>query len=420
MKRLSLLTATGLALATAATMALTGCSGSPEASPSGSTPITYWLWQDNATDTTWQTLADEFNSSQDKVKVTLEVIPLDSYQSQLTTAIMNGTAPDAARCKDWWLGQLAPQGALADLTSRIDGWDGKADIIDALWDTGRLPGKQEIYMLPHQYTTLYLYYRKDLFAAANLQAPATQADFAADLPKLTHDKQYAFDVRGGGGGQDQWLAYMFAGGASVVDTSGQVVLDDSTAVSVNQSYLDIVEKYKAAPPGSITAAFADVQTNFATGVTAMMIHHPGSLAQMRETFGDKLGVIPIPTADGNPGATLGAMSGNVVFSASQKQDAAWAWISWLDTKDPMSKISTSPQGQLPVLTSVLADPHWSSDEGLTVAVDLMSRAKTWPALPGVAELSGKEWNPTIQSAFQGKLTSEQALKQMADVLRQGS
>lgn len=430
--KLSRLTAAPLAAVAALALGLSACSSpapgttpapggsTTPAPPAEATDITYWLWQDNATDTTWQQLADAFNASQSEVKVTMEVIPLDQYQNQLVTSILNGTGPDAARSKDWWLGQFAPQGALADLTPQIDQWSGKADVVEGLWDTGRLPGKSEIYMLPHQFTTLYLYYRKDLFQAAGLDVPKSQADLVAAAKSLSSGSgQYGIDVRGGGGGQDQWLAWMFAGGADVVDASGAVVIDNAKAVEVNQRYLDLVSQ-GSTPPGSITAAFADVKTNFASGVTTMMIHHPGSLTEMRDTFGDNLGIVPIPTADGQPGATLGAMSGNVILAGSEKQDAAWKWISWLSEPDQMATISDSAQGQLPVLTSTLSRDVYQQDEGLVVATGAAATARTWPALPGVAQLAGKDWSPTIQAAFQGESTSQEALTKMADVLKSGA
>jgi len=424
-----MITRTGVVCAIAAAVMLTGCSSSTptpgtSGSDTGSTPsstgtvdITYWYWQDNATDQTWQQLADKFNASQSAVHVTMQSYPLANYQDQLVTATMNGTAPDAARCKDWWIGQLAPGGALAPLDDYINAWSGKSDVVPALWATGELPGSSTVYMMPHQYTTLYMYYRKDLFAAAGLSEPKTQQDVLNDAKALTNGNgQYGIDVRGGSGGQDQWLAWMYAGGANVVDSTGSVVLDDSTAVAVNQTYLDL-NQY--APPGSITAAFADVQTNFTSGVTAMMIHHVGSLSTMRTTFGDNLGVIPIPTADGQPGATLGTMSGNVIMAGSTKKDAAWAWISWLDSQDAMTTMSESPQGQLPVLNSVISLPFFQQDPGTVVATTAIATAKTWPGLPGVAQLSGSDWSPTIQQAFQGQLTSQQMLTTMANVLRNG-
>lgn len=398
---------------------LAGCSagGGAPADSEGPVEITYWLWQDDATDSTWTDLAEEFNNSQDDVAVTLETIPLDQYQNQLVSSAMNGTGPDAARSKDWWLGQFAPEGAIADLSSYIDSWDGTGDVVDSLWATGKLPGEEAVYMLPHQYTTLYLYYRTDYFAELGLEPPKSQQDLIDAAAALKESGRHGIDVRGGAGGQDQWLAWMYAGGASVVDKQGEVVLDDDTAVQVNDDYLSIVTELDAAPPGSITAAFADVKTNFVEGLTGMMIHHPGSLKELQDVLGDKLGVVPIPTADGEEGATLGSMSGNVIMEGSEKKDAAWEWISWLSEEEQVEKMSASPQGQLPVLKSVIGLDAYNSDPQLKVAVDAIPTAKTWPALDGVAELAAKEWNPLIQQGFQGELTSQEMLTRMADVLR---
>lgn len=396
-----------------------GCSsgGGSQNDSSGPTEITYWLWQDDATDATWTELAEEFNSSQDDVQVVLETIPLDQYQNQLVSSAMNGTGPDAARSKDWWLGQFAPEGAIADLSPYIDSWNGSEDVVEALWATGELPGEDAVYMLPHQYTTLYLYYRVDYFEDLGLDAPESQQDLLEAAAALADEGRYGIDVRGGAGGQDQWLAWMYAGGASIVDDSGEIVLDDDNAVQVNEDYLSIVTDLEAAPPGSITAAFADVKTNFVEGLTGMMIHHPGSLKEMQDVFGEDLGVVPIPTGDGELGATLGSMSGNVILEGSDKKDAAWEWLSWLSESAQMEKMSASPQGQLPVLESVISQDAYTSDPQLAVAVDAIRTAKTWPAMAGVAELAAKEWNPLIQQAFQGEISSQDSLTKMADVLR---
>lgn len=84
----------------------------------------------------------------------------------------------------------------------------------------------------------------------------------------------------------------------------------------------------------------------------------------------------------------------------------------------MATMSASAEGQLPVLQSVIAQPEYSDDPQLAVAVDAIPTAKAWPALPGVAELAAAQWGPTIQQAFQGELSSEEALSAMADVLRE--
>ncbi|WP_432457342.1 ABC transporter substrate-binding protein [Cellulomonas iranensis] len=408
-----------VALSMAAVTALAACGGGDDAAE-GPTTVEYWLWQDDATDTTWDDLAKDFNATHDDVQVNLTTIPLEQYQDRLLTAASSGTAACAARSKDWWLGQFAPQGILADLTDQVEAWDGKDDVIDSLWDTGRLPGSDAVYMLPHQYVTLWLYYNKDRFAEAGLEPPTTQQEFLDAAAALTDAAagKYAFDVRGGAGGQDQWMAWMFAGGADVVDSAGDVVLDSPEAVAANERYLSVVTELDAAPPGSVTAAFAPVQTNFAAGTTAMMIHHPGSLNAMREALGDALGVVPIPVGDGAGPSTLTSMSGNVVLESCKDKDAAFEWISWLATEEPMRTVSTSIQGQLPVLESVAASEPFSTDPDLQLAVEAARTAKSWPALPGVAQLAAKEFQTQVQIALQGQQSSEEMLAKLVTTLEQ--
>ncbi|WP_162320332.1 ABC transporter substrate-binding protein [Nesterenkonia haasae] len=420
MKRLNFLVAPMVGALTLGIVACGGDGGNDAGGSDGPTEITYWLWEDDATDPTWENLSEEFNTSQEEVEVTLQTIPLDQYQDRLTTAVSSGSGPDAARSKDWWLGQLAPQGVLAELDPFIEDWDASEDVMEPLWATGQLPGSDETYMLPHQYVTLYLYYRKDYFDEAGLSAPETQEDVvqAAKLITDQNEGRYGIDLRGGAGGQDQWLAWMYAGGARVVDEAGEVVLDDSVAEEANERYLSIATEYDAAPPGTATAAFAQVQTNFSSGTTGMMIHHAGSLDAMREAHGENLGVVPMPTGPSGEASTLGSMSGNVVLSDSDKQEAAWKWISWLSTTDAMETMSTSPQGQLPVLDSVAELEEFTSDEAVQISLEASQTARTWPAIPGVAQLAATTWQTSLQPAMADEKPGADALNEMASLLRE--
>jgi multiple sugar transport system substrate-binding protein len=400
----------------AASAVLAGCSAGGETDAGSESTLTFWLWQDDSTDQTWTQLVDDFNAQSTNGTVEVQVIPLAQYEDKLLNALSSGGGPDAARFKDVWLGEFAAAGAVAPLGDRIDSWDGRSDVVPALLETGKVPGDDEIYLMPHQYTTLYMYYNKAIFADHGLEAPHTHEDVRSAAKTLADAGQYAIDVRGGAGGQDQWAAWMYSAGVTFVDAAGAVTLADADGVAANQDYLDLEVELGAAPPGSITADFAAVRGNFLNGTTAMMIHHAGSLAAVREGLGDDVGVIPMPSVDPANPVTLGSMSGNVVFAASEKQDLAWEWISWLATHDPMLTMSTSAQGQLPVLTSVAADPAFADDEGLQVALTAQETAKTWPLLPGTSTVVNKDWVPTLQSAFEGKMTSEQALQELATVL----
>lgn len=417
MKQRHLFAAAGGALAFA--LALAGCSSSPEGSASQSRDpnqtLEFWLWHDNPDDTTWKDLASEFNAQSDNGTVNITEIPFAQYQDQLLSAIASGTGPDAGRFKDIWLGEFVDAGAVEPLSDRIDAWEGADNVVPVLWNTGKVPGDDTVYLMPHQYTTLYMYYNKAIFAANGLQAPETHKDVMAAAKTLSAAGQYALDIRGGWGGQDQWAAWMFSGGAEFVDADGTLTVTDGSALQPYQDYMTLFQE-GATPPGSINVDFPTTRSNFISGVTAMMINHPASLKAVREGLGDDLGVIPMPSIDPARRATVGTMSGTVIFSSSEKKDLAWEWMTFLDTHDAMLKMSTSSEAQLPVLQSVIDDPAYANDEDKLIAVDAISYAKNWPLFPGTATLVNKDWVPIMQSAFEGQITSEDALRQIQDVM----
>jgi multiple sugar transport system substrate-binding protein len=417
MKTGAFLRMTAVAVAAAAALAACSSGGQAPAASSGdkNAVLQYWLWQDDATDTTWADLAKQFNAQSTNGTVKLQVIPLAQYEDKMLNALASGGGPDAARFKDWWLGEFVKAKALVTLTKQIDGWKGKSDVVPQLFGSGKVAGDDAVYMLPHQYTTLYMYYRPSMFTAAGLTAPKTHADVLHAAQVLKASGHFALDVRGGAGGQDQWAAWMLSGGAKFMD-GDKVALNNDTAVAVNQDYLDLAGKLAATPPGSLTADFAAVRSNFLNGTTAMMIHHPGSLKAVRTALGTDVAVIPMPGKSGPGEATLGSMSGNVIFSGSKNKDLAFSWISWLAEHDQMLKMSTSPQGQLPVLTSVAKEEPFVSDPALKIAIDAETYAQSWPGVAGTSKVVNKEWQPTIQSAFEGQTSSKDALTALANVL----
>lgn len=410
-----------VAAAAAGVLALAGCGAA--AAPDSSSPSTgdpnqtleFWLWHDNPDDTTWKDLAAEFNAQSTNGTVNITEIPFAQYQDKLLSAIASGTGPDAGRFKDIWLGEFVEADAVAPLSDRIDGWDGADDVVPVLWDTGKVPGDDTVYLMPHQYTTLYMYYNKAIFEANGLDAPETHEDVMDAAATLAAAGQYAMDIRGGWGGQDQWAAWMFSGGAEFVDDDGELILTDGSALQPYQDYMTLYQE-GATPPGSINVDFPTTRSNFISGVTAMMINHPASLSAVREGLGDDLGVIPMPSVDPDARGTVGTMSGTVIFSSSEKQDLAWEWLTFLNSHDAMLKMSTSTEAQLPVLQSVIDDPTYANDEDKLIAVDAIQYATTWPLFPGTATLVNKDWVPIMQSAFEGQITSEQALEQIQDVM----
>lgn len=383
------------------------------------TRITYWLWLDDTTDPVWPELVDQFHAENPDVIVEFEMIPLAQYYDRLLIAASSGSAPDAARFKEWWLGDFVENDLLESLDPFIADWPGADDVIDNLYYTGRTRADGPVYMLPHQYITFYLYYRADRLAELGVDPPTTQAEFIDIAQRLTDpaNQRYGFGLRGGAGGQDQWLAYMLAGGCRLVDDAGEVVADEQVCIDANQSYIDLFRVYEIAPPSAPTDGFAQVIGAFEAGITSFLAHHVGSSLRLTNVHGDALGVMDIPVVDPARPATMAAMAGNVVFADGNRKDAAWRFLAFLTEHDQMDKMSRSVNGQLPVLHSVAELDHYQGDEFFALSLRQADYATAWPPLPGVGYISAQLWQSSMQQALLGEITSETMMRDIAEALR---
>lgn len=398
-----------------------GTSSSGAASTSVQT-ITYWYWLDDPSSNTTQQLINIFNKTHPSIHVVGKLIPFNEYQQDLINAVASGNAPDVARFKDWWVGQFATNGLLAPLDSYIKVWKYRSDIHERYWDTGKTVSKDSpIYMIPNEYITFYLYYRKDLFDKAHLSPPKTFSQFEMDAKKLTIPSlhQYGFAMRGGSGGQDQWLAFMLAGGARVLDSNGHIVINNAKANEVNQWYINLFTKDHVSPSSAVTDSYSELLADFENGTVAMMAHHIGSYELLKQQLGNKLGVVPMPQANPSDPATLGSMCGNVILSSSKVRAADWEFISWLSSPQAINILDRSPNAQLPVLTSVANESYFQNDPAWRIAISEEKYAIDWPPLSGVGAVAGHVWQQNFDRALLNQETSQDMLNQIASALQNG-
>jgi multiple sugar transport system substrate-binding protein len=383
------------------------------------TVVNYWLWLDDATDPVWAELVDEFNATHPDIEVRYELIPLAQYYDRMLTALAAGSPPDAARFKEWWLGEFVEEELLVPLDPFIDEWAQAGDVVENLWNTGKVTADSPVFMLPHQYITFYLYYNRAHLQNAEIDVPQTYEEFVDAARQVTDRAQnrYGFGLRGGAGGQDQWLAFMMAGGCQLVDDRGQVVADSQVCVEANQRYLDLFREHQVTPPSAPADGFAQILGAFEAGITTFAAHHVGSANRLIESMGDNLGVMDIPPIDPDRPATMAAMSGNVIFSDSANQEAAWTFISWLTEPEPMDKMSRSRNGQLPVLRSVAAQDFYQQNPYFKLSLEQADYARTWPPLTGVSYVASEVWQSSMQRALLGEITSQQMMEGIASALR---
>lgn len=393
---------------------------SPSEAPDlAGTEIDYWYWQDDTTDTTIQDLADKFEEETGIVVNIMDDIAQPDFFDSLVNGVAAGNAPDATHLNTNMLGQLIDAGVLEDLNDEIAAWDGASEITETLWQYVENADKSVRYAVPNKFLMFYMYYRADLFDAAGVEVPKTQEEFveAAAAMAASGPDTYGFDVRGGPNGQDQWAAFLIAGGAKFLDDSGEVAFDSEEARVSNDLYIDTFE---SAPPGSANSGFPQIVSNFQAGTATMIINHLGSANSLVESLGeDAVGVALIPSKTGDPSQTeyMGTMNMNGVLASSDKKEAAFAWISYLAEADAQMAIAQSPNGYLPVVTSVAEDPVFADNKFFQTSIEAsLNGTVAWPAIPGTTRATQQVWQPLFQGALLGQNDNDDVVSGVAEAL----
>lgn len=407
----------GIAIALASALAFAGVAGAAESGEVES--IDYWYWQDDVTDPTIQNLADQFEQIYGiRVNIRDSVAQPQFYDS-LVNAIAAGNAPDATHLNTNMFGQLLQAQMLEPLNEHVDAWAGKDDVIPTMWAFVTSPDGQTIFAMPNKFLMFYLYYRTDLFAEYGVEVPTTQEEFVAAAAALTDpdNEHWGFDIRGGPNGQDQWAAFLVAGGARFLDADGNVAFDSPETRTSNDLY---ISTYPSAPPGAINDGFPQIIANFQSGTAAMIINHLGAAKTLEASNGDQVGVALIPSATGDPSQTtyMGTMNANAVLASSDAKDAAFRWISFLAEEQPQLAITRSTNGYLPVVQSVAARPEFEDNRFFQVSVQAAQGAAVtaWPPIPGTTKATQQTWQPLFQGALLGQNPNDAVVEGVAATL----
>lgn len=419
------LIATLAACSSASDGASAGAAAGASASSGGDikgTTIAYWYWKDDTTDQTMNELAAKFEQQTGaKVKID-DSVAQPKFYDKLVNAVAAGNAPDATQLDTNMMGNLINSRVLEDITSKTKAWKGYDSVLPTMWPYVTSPKDKKIYAVPNKFLMFYAYYRKDIFAANGIASfPKTQAEFLETTKKLSNPSksQYAFDFRGGPNGQDQWAAFLVAGGAKFLDDQGNVAFDSPEARKANDIYLQTAQY---APPGAVNDGFAQIIANLQSGAAAIIINHLGAAKTLDKALGDKVGVALIPSTTGDPKQTtyMGTMNAQAVLAGSKNKEAALQWTQFLASQEAQVAIAKSTNGYVPVTKDAAALPEFTSNPNIAISLKAAENGVTsWPLLPGTTVATTKTWQPLFQGSVQGKNSGDDVIKAVAESLKTG-
>lgn len=416
-----------------AAAACTGGTGSPPPSQAPTTPapdrsvdvsappatisgdIKVILEQVPDTDVVAAMLAD-FNTAYPDVKVTIDGMTYDQMRDRIVSSFL-ATQPtyDMIIVDNPWMYDFASGGFLEPLDERIaaiEGYDYE-DYAAPLRDIATVDGKT--YGVPFYNYGLGLIYRTDLYQAAGLAPPTTLEDFVAAATKLNAGGRAGLAMQPQKGYKifEEWGNYLFAAGGSIQDADNKVALDSPEARRALQTYIGLYTS--AAPADSLNWAFDEALRAVGSDQAAQMISYNWMLPTLNKPGGpggDLAGQFALAPVPGGK-AILGAWYWSIPSNSAQK-DAAWAFISWLTSKEQDAQRVIA--GGAPVRESVMTDPDvWAKGFGQdyyeTVARILANSA---PLADGPnAEESINVVGDALNAAVAGQLSVDEAITQAA-------
>ncbi len=362
-------------------------------------------------------LIEEFEAQNPDIRIDAQHVPWDAYHERLITAVAAGNPPDAAQVKLWWQPQLVELDALQPLDEYLAGWNGVDDVFDRIWELTRYEDGTQYYM-PLQMVILYMYYRVDVFDELGLEIPETREEFLDVAATITEeiDDMYGFGIRGARGGHDYWGTFVLSSGAEFFDADGNVVLDSSEAIEANQWYIEMYREHGVSPPTTPADGFVEVIDNMLTGRTAMTIHHIGSARQMHDQFGDDISAFVVPAGTEGRWTSFGDEQTAILATDPDVQDAAWEWISFLATAE-YNQMWNDISGQVSINISNEDVDYGEIQRFLEVTTASADYAGVLPAHPEIASFVESTWPAEMQRAFEGEITSEQMMRNLADHFR---
>ncbi len=343
--------------------------------------------------------------------VKVQTAPFDNYFTLLQTDLSGGTGPDVFELNYENFVAYASKNVLLDLgtqTSADKTWDAKIYYARAL-SIFQQDSKQ--YGLPESFSTVLLFYNKDLFDAAKVDYPKpdwTWDDAIAAAKKLTNKDKGVWGL------YSPVQFYEFFKKAAqgdckfFNDTKTESLLNSPECVAVLDKMLSFT-KEGVMPTDADLGGVKDDEL-FKSGKLAMWVNGIWQFTSMKDT--------PFKwDVQLEPGMQHKAhhffANGIVINAKTGNAQAAYKWARYLTSSDVAAKTRIASSWELPALTdkSLFADYLKQTPPDNRQAVfDALDSIVPIPVIARQSEMQDKV-TAALNKALSGELTSQQALDQ---------
>lgn len=271
-----------------------------------------------------------------------------------------------------------------------------------------------------------LFYRKDLLDAAGVTPPKSYDELVKVAKQLQTPSVsgFIFQAAQAEGGVISWLEYLWGYGGDLLDKDMQVALDKSDAgTNAMKRLVGYIYDEKISPESCLTMRIpADAENAFASGGAVFLRSWMTATSAMdgdTSKVNGKWDVTTLPSEDGTkPGpGCLGTWNLGISALSKHQKEAAEA-IKWFASLEQQTARYLG-NGNLPSRSAVFDDPKvkakYTYVDRLKPAFEAL---KPRPVTPYYSQLSADALQPNYGAAMTRQKTPDQAVKAMADSMRQ--
>lgn len=447
-----------LALALAAAMLAAGCGGGDESDDAGSdepdrgtdlpacpldalddatepVEVVYWHGMTRVAEDTLEQLTDQFNGSQDQVRVKLVNNSSEDQHDKYLAGLQTGDLPDVIQHDSTLLQQMVDTQTVLPAQSCIDASDDPVadDWVERALTYYQLDGVQ--WTLPFAVANPVLVYNKAAFEKAGLdpdEPPATLDDYRAAAEKLV-DAGYE---HGAAVAIEAWHFEEFFAlqGESYVDEGNgrdgraTKVTFDSEAGEELFGFFDALVDDGLAVTNPRTGP--DALNNLlaiGNGDAAMTVVSSSSIGSVLEVLGSgqyadvELGVGPMPGRTDDGGVVVGGGGLSLTAEDPLEQAAGWQFMTFLTSPESQS-VWAAATGYAPVRTSAVDRPEvteaWAKVPALRTAYDQLidgaeNEATAGPMVGDMAAVRDA-MEEALTAMFVNDVPANEALTQAAE------
>ena len=350
-------------------------------------------------------LAEKF-SSENPCGITVTHVAQPEYQQKLEAAAAAGGLPSMTAVHATRIAALVSRNVLKPFgpeAMAVFGDDFGSQFPEVLWKVGDINGQR--YSIPLDVHPLIMFYNKDLFEKAGIEAPGkepwTREQFEDALAKLEAINVTPLSLGNAFQASALFQALVRQYGGSLTDPEGKTATYNSDAgVKALEKIKELKDKYTPDIAGT-----GDPEVNFfKEGNVGMTFHGPWWISDLQKL--DFVGFAPLPTIGDQP-ATWGGSHHLALTSDDPKvQAAAAVWIKWLSD----NSAGWAAAGQVPARQSVREDPNLASVAAPIAAVAESANMVKFPTEAAGLEdaLWGQGFGPVIDAYLAGDETDAKA------------